>query len=174
MTQILKTNQTLCVLVIFLCTVPFFGLSILALLECKAFPNLLITRVPCKIYLEYYANEPSRPRAPPLILQTHRQMFSQLITAQWHSINLWWGTTQLIALSPFFCGIKFPAAVMEISFVLNLTVNQCDEDEPCVFVHRRFAAFSSRQSRAQRSNGSLQMPPRLLNGSSPCSSRSTV
>lgn len=32
-----------------------------------------------KIYLQYYVNEPSRPRAPPLILQTRRQMFSQLI-----------------------------------------------------------------------------------------------
>lgn len=47
-----------------------------------------------------------------------------------------------------FCGIKFPAAVMEISFVLNLTVNQCDEDEQRVFVRWRFAAFSSLQPRA--------------------------
>ncbi len=128
-------------LVIFLCTVPFFGLSILALLECKAFPNLLITRVPCKIYLEYYANEPSRPARSSADLQTHRQMFSQLITAQWHSINLWWGTTPTHCIFSVFCGIKFPAAVMEISFVLNLTVNQCDEDEPCVFVHRRLLLF---------------------------------
>jgi len=59
-------------------------------------------------------------------------------------------TPNFFSLSFHFCGIKFPAAVMEISFVLNLTVNQCDEDEQRVFVRWRFAAFSSLQSRALR------------------------
>lgn len=84
-------------------------------------------------------------------------MFSQLITrtmAQYQPVmrdHPTHCTFFFFFLSFHFCGIKFPAAVMEISFVLNLTVNQCDEDEQRVFVRWRFAAFfSSLQPRALR------------------------